>query len=175
MTAKSRWTACLYGAAALALALAAMHPAAARQFRGLIPIATPAAERASLPPGAQPVSEVTPLSREQVEPLVRKVIDAWNEPTLDSVLGAGFYDRQRLLDAVDRRVPRDARLEVQSVQGVQTLSQYQLPPDAEHGTRLVSRVSATVRTQIEFELPGAGFQRRLGTNEFILQVTQPAP
>lgn len=162
-------------ACGLLLALAAAHPAAARQFRGLMPIATPAAERASLPPGAQPVSVVQPLSREQVEPLVRKVIDAWNGPGLETVIGASSYDRQRLLDAVDRRVPRDARLEMQSVQGVQTLSQYTLPPDAEHGSRLISRVSATVRTQIEFELPGAGLQRRLGTNELILQVTQPAP
>jgi len=157
------------------LLLFCSSPLPARQFRALQPIATPAGDGIRLPPGATAVVPVEPLAREEVEPLVRKVVDAWNGPALDGMLGRGFYDRQRLLDAVDRRVPRDARLEVQSLQGVQTLSQYRLPADETHGERVVSRVSATVRTQVEFELPGSGFQRRQGTNELILQVTQPAP
>ena len=74
---------------------------------------------------------------------------------------------------MDTLVPRDAILSVQSVQGIQTLQQYLMPAD--EGEDLVSIVSATVRTQLEFNNPSTGFVRLPGVNEFVLQVTQPAP
>jgi hypothetical protein len=71
-------------------------------------------------------------------------------------------------------VPRDAVLRVLGVQGVQTLEQY-VQADDSGQAMLVSRVSATVRTQVEFDDPAAGFQRREGTNEIVLLVKEPAP
>lgn len=145
----------------------------ARQFRSEIPIATPAQAGVEMPEGAEPVDKITPLTREQVAPLVKQVMSSWNTDRLDKMLGKNFYDRSRLTDAVDRVVPRDAILRVQSVQGVQTLQQYIVP--GEEGDKLVSIVSATIRTQLEFNDPTNGFQRRPGVNEFILRVTQALP
>lgn len=148
----------------------------ARQFRGMRPIATPVATAVNLPDGARPVANIKPLSREQIEPLVRKLMEAWNTPALSDKLDEGFYDKSRLTDAIDRIAPRDATLRVQSLQGVQTLSQYLIAdPEARGREKLVSVVSATVRTQLEFNDPSAGFVRRPGVNEYILKVTQPAP
>jgi hypothetical protein len=159
--------------ALLAGMLVASGAADARQFRSAMPIATPAQRAAALPPGARPVAVVEPLSRAQIEPLLEQVMQAWNTGQLEAQLGEGFYDSARLGDSVDRVVPRDARLRIQAVQGVQTLQQFIVPDGA--GEKLVSIVSATVRTQLEFNDPAAGFQRRPGVNEYILKVTRPLP
>ncbi len=79
-------------------------------------------------------------------------------------------DKSRLLDVIAEEVPRDAKLRIVSVQGINTLDQYQRKVT----DRLVqvSMVSAIVRTQIEFTLPKFGFQRLDGTAEFTLEVTE---
>lgn len=159
----------------LALVVLCLTTAAqARQFRAVRPIATPVAAASALPDGARAVDEVVALSREQVEPAVQRVIESWNRGTLDSQLARGFYDRMRLLDAVDTVAPRNATLRLQSVQGVQTLQQYIEPdPQAPGAERLVTRVSVTARTQLEFVEPGGDFVRRPGTNEFVLSIIHP--
>ncbi|HTT07354.1 MAG TPA: hypothetical protein VMH34_00960 [Gammaproteobacteria bacterium] len=158
-------------ALALAISLHSICGVEARQFRQLRQIASPTTNIATLPANARPVSQMHPLSREQVAPLVEKVISAWNTAQLGDMLGTEFYDSSRLTDAVNRLATRDATLRLQSVQGVQTLQQYY---DGEDG-KLVSIVSATVRTQLEFNDPQNGFQRRPGVNEYILKITQTAP
>ena len=145
---------------------------AGRQFRLMTPIETAAAQKTRLPPGAIDASHLDPLSREDLEPMVRNALEQWNGQDMSSTLSEAFYDKSRLLDGVDTIVPRDASLRVQSVQGVQTLQQYIQPNEggiSEH----VSVVSATVQTQLEFNGPN-GFVRRQGTNEFILEVTVAA-
>ena len=93
---------------------------------------------------------------------------------MESILADSFYDKSRLLDVMDTQVPRDARLSIQSIQGIQTLQQYRVP-DAGGRDSLVSIVSATVRTQLEFNSTN-GFVRLPGTNEFLLKVkTAAAP
>ena len=72
-------------------------------------------------------------------------------------------------------VPRDAKLRIQSVQGIQTLQQYIKPGSGTSRGELVSIVSATVRTQLEFNSSTAGFVSRTGTNEFLLEITTAAP
>ena len=147
--------------------------AQARQFRQVVPIATPKKNVASLPEGAQAVEKAVELGRDVVTAAVNDVISKWNTADMQSTLGEQFFDRARLGDAMDTLVPRDAILSVQSVQGIQTLQQYLMPAD--EGEDLVSIVSATVRTQLEFNNPSTGFVRLPGVNEFVLQVTQPAP
>lgn len=146
----------------------------ARQFRLISPIPTPSAVRTQLPDGAVAVDEVRPISRDEVAPLVGQVLDQWNSNGLQEVLAGEFFDKSRLLDAVDTRVPRDATLRLQSIQGVQTLQQYIQPGENGNRGKQISIVSVTARTQLEFNDPVAGFVRRAGLNEFILKVTQAA-
>lgn len=166
------------GIQATALALAALlllaaGSAAARQFRLLLPIATPEQATPLLPEGARPVPTVIPVGRDQVEPLVRELLESWNTAGLADKLAEEFWDSQRLLNALDTRAPRDASLRLQAVQGLQTLAQY-LQTDPATGTETrVSIVSATVRTQLEFNAPGTGFVRRTGLNEYLLKISHP--
>lgn len=143
----------------------------ARQFRQVIPIATPN-KAATLPQGAVAVDKPRELDREEVKAAVNQVLSKWNTGDLAEVLSESFFDRTRLTDAVDNIVPRDATLSIQSVQGIQTLQQFIMPGD--EGDSMVSIVSATVRTQLEYNDPDSGFVRLPGVNEFVLKVTQPA-
>lgn len=145
----------------------------ARQFRQIVPIATPVKTTSALPEGAIAVENPQQLDRATVETAVNEVLSKWNTPDMQSTISEQFFDKVRLGDAVDTLVPRDATMSVQSIQGVQTLQQYILPEP--EGNNLVSIVSATVRTQLEFNNPEQGFVRLPGVNEFILKVSQPAP
>jgi hypothetical protein len=150
-----------------------LQSATAQEFRSLRPIVTPGVQ-APLPPGAQPVlGALIPINRRELEEAVRALLAKWNTPEFESTLAETFYDRTRLSDALNTIAPRDARLRVLSVQGIQTLDQHVLPDNSGLPIdTVVSRVSATVRTQIEFNDPTLGFQRREGVNEFLLRVTQ---
>ncbi len=90
------------------------------------------------------------------------------------MLATNFYDKSRLLDALNTNYPRDAKLRILAVQGVQTLAQY-VQAGAGGVEQLVSRVSVTARTQVEFNDPRTGAQRLEGTNEYILLFTEPTP
>lgn len=155
----------------MSAALLAGQPALAQEVRQFNRIPTPQAAPA-LPPGARALTVARPVSPRQVEEAVQRVATAWNTPLLGPLLAENFYDKQRLLDSLSVQVPRDAKLRVLGVQGIQTLGQYVQP--GEHGEQLVSRVSVTVRTQIEFNDPGSGLRRLEGDNELILLVFEPA-
>ncbi len=144
---------------------------AARQFRSIQAIATPEQARQALPPGAQPVAKIAPLEREEVEPLVRRVVESWNTPEMEQTLGRALYDKSRLLDTMDAAVPRDAHLSLQSVQGIRTVEQYVIPATGDRTQSTVSVVSAQVRAQLEFNSAN-GFRRLTGTNELLLRITK---
>ncbi len=150
-------------------------PSQARQFRLLTPIASPEESAAHLPAGAKPVENVQPLSRQEVEPMVRQLIEQWNTSEMSSTLSEKFYDKSRLMDVMDTGVPRDAKLRIQSIQGIQTLQQYSQSGTGGDRGEIVSIVSATVQTQLEFNSATAGFVSRTGTNEFLLEITTAAP
>lgn len=143
----------------------------ARQFRHIVPIASSEKPTANLPEGAIPVDQVIQLDRDEVEPLLREVLEEWNGSGMAGTLAEEFYDNSRLMDAMDTIVPRDAKLRLQSIQGIQTVQQYILPDQVGDRDKMISIVSATARTQVEFESPGTGFVRLPGINEFILKVT----
>ena len=89
------------------------------------------------------------------------------------MLADNFYDKSRLADALTTNVPRDARLRVVAIQGMQTLNQYlqNTPSGVE---QRVSRVSVTVSTQVEYNDPQSGFRHLDGSNEYILRITEPS-
>ncbi len=141
----------------------------AREFRAIAEISQPGA----LPAGAAPVKKVRPVSRATVQKVVERLMASWNTTDLARYLGKDFYDKQLLLDSIDSFVPRDARIRILSIQGIQTLQQWKQPHPREPSTALlVSRVSVTVRTQVEFNDPNAGFQSRIGTNDYVLKIKQ---
>ena len=159
----------------VALLAVLVYPIHARQFRQIAPIATPDTPAVKLPQGAIPVDVDEQLGREEVEKMLRKVLDQWNSSGMSNTLAEEFYDSSRLNDAMDSIVPRDAKLRLQSVQGLQTVQKYKMPDSSGGRGETVSIVSVTARTQLEFEQPGAGFRRLPGTNEFILKVRTAAP
>ena len=142
----------------------------ARQFRQVIPIATPAKSVSALPEGAVAIEKPKDLDREVVKSAVNQLVSKWNTGELSEVISDTFFDKTRLTDAVDNLAPRDATLTIQSVQGIQTLQQFVMPGD--NGDSTVSIVSATVRTQLEYNDPDSGFVRLPGVNEFIFKVTE---
>ncbi len=148
-----------------ALASLAATPAGAQDFRAIRPIARPAA-LPPLPDGAVRVAPPRPVARATVEAAMAKVAAAWTDKRLDGTLAADFYRRDELRDAMQTRVPRDARLRVVAVQGWQVLDQYRRA-----GT-LYTRLSVTARTQVEFNDPAAGFQARDGTNDYEMTLSE---
>lgn len=155
------------------VSLVAAAGAGAQEVRQLDRIPTPGPAMA-LPPGARAVVSLRPVPTALVEAAVKRLAASWNTPALAARLAPSFYGREQLLDTLRARVPRDAVLRVLGVQGVQTLEQY-VQADASGRAMLVSRVSATVHTQVELDDPAAGFQRLEGTNEVVLLVSEPAP
>jgi len=142
--------------------------AIASEFRAYTPILTPGAlpEHNAL----QVAKVIKPVSNKVMSNVVTGLIRAWNQNGLDKVLSNEFFDRTRLGDAMDNRVRRDAKLTVLSVQSIRTLNQH-IESD-KRGRLMVSLVSVTIRTQIEFNDPANGFQRREGLNEYIFRVKQ---
>ncbi len=140
----------------------------ARGFRQFNPISSP---NTRLPKGAEPVAEAVPIPPAAARDAVRQVLGKWNENDLDKHLDENFYDRQRLLDNLADDVPRDARIRVLSIRNVRPLQQYITPATTPGGKpTLSSIVSVTARTQIEYNDPERGFQRRPGTNDMILRI-----
>lgn len=148
-------------------------PTIAQEFRAIAPIRAP---RVALPAGAVRVSPPIPVPREVVEAAVERITASWNTPALEQHLSAGFYDRNRLLDTLNSSVPRDAKLRVLGIQAVQLLDQYRVPAGRDRPIdAIVSQVSVTVRTQVEFNEPSGTFRRLDGTNELIIEIPEPAP
>jgi len=117
-----------------------------------------------------PQQQMKPVSRKLTEKAVGKVIVAWNNKQLDGVLGKEFYDKSRLNDAMNGQVPRDAQLSLLAIQSSQTLQQQVV--ESPKGRLLVSTVSITAKTQLTFNDPTNGYQRREGTNEYIMRIKQ---
>jgi hypothetical protein len=140
---------------------------AASEMRGLSVIPTP--ER--MPRGAVAVKTVQPVPRELVEAAARRTVAAWNTSHMGEVLHDDLFDKQRLLDAMDTAVPRDAKMRLLSVGGIQTLQQYAMWHKSRRWV-LVSRVSATLRTQVEYNDPSGGFKRTPYTDEFVFEFRQ---
>ena len=154
--------------AALALVLFA-STSSAREFRTLNEI-----RAASLPPdGATTVEQFVPVDQRLVNEAVEQIMRQWSTP--QAYLNKDFYDASRLEDVLDTLVPRDALVRILSVQGVQTLQQFQEREETTGELVRVSRVSVTVRTQLEYNDPASGLVTLPGTTEYILKFREPIP
>lgn len=146
------------------LGIAAAH---AQEWRSIRPIAT----AGPLPAGAKRV-ETKPIPVPAIRQAAEQFAAAWNQSSGDDTLSANFYDASRHRDAMVTGVPRDAKLVLESVRGVQTLQQFETI-DAVHGRVRVSTVSATLSTRLQFNDPGQGFVSVPGVNEVLLEVMEP--
>ena len=161
-------------AAALLLAVAlTLAPAAqAQTFRQIVPIFAPDAQtRAAIQSGQRLRGAALPglrqVPREVVEEAVRKIYAAYNTPEFAQYLSERFYDPERFLDAVNEKVPREAKLRLISISSAQTVQQ--APAKDEQGRDVIdSLVLVVVRAQMEFTT-AAGFQRREGESELVLR------
>jgi len=155
----------------LCATLIAAIPSTAQESRQMNRIVTPPSENMRLPSGARAVAAIRPVSAQAVEEAVRQVAAAWNTPQLPTYLAPNFYGKDRLVEGINRQVPRDAKLRVLGIQSTQTVAQFE-QRDERLGEIVVSRVLVTVRTQVEFNDPRAGLRRLEGTNEFTIRVTE---
>jgi hypothetical protein len=155
----------------LALVLVFTGVAEARQFRYNAPIATPEDQQASLPNDAVAIAYPRAIPRSEVETEIRKLLAKWNTPQMSETLSEQFYDKDRLIDAIGTKVPKDAVMRVQSIQAIQTLQQYHSPASYGVAGKEVTLVSAIVKTQIEFN-GSTGLVKLPSTSEFTLEVTK---
>ncbi len=168
MTCKYKWPGML---ALMMLWLSFSGGAQASEFRSFRPVLTPAVVSDGQGMAANAATRpLKPISRNLAEKAISKIIAAWNGNNINSVLSDNFFDKSLLSNAMNSKVPRDAQLEVLSIQDVQTFNQQVL--DSPNGKILVSTVSITVRTQLTFNDPVNGYQRRKGVNEYIMRIKQ---
>lgn len=141
------------------------HAAQSREFRALNPVNA----SVQLPNGAKPVKELKAVAPQLVNKAVEQLMASWATPEMQAYLSKDFYDKNRLEDVIDTLVPRDAQVRILAVQGVQTLQQHEeaVPGDPAASQR-VSRVSVTVRTQLEYNDSDGVFVQLPGTTEYIL-------
>lgn len=139
----------------------------ASEFREITPILAPQ----GVPQGAQISSEYRPVSPAIVEGAVKRLMASWNTELLAQNLAGQFYEKQRLLDVINSTVPRDARIQIVSIETPQTLEQY-MQTSRSGLPYLVSRVSVNVSTRVELNDPVSGFLALSGTNRYVFTIQQ---
>lgn len=149
----------------LLVAAASASPASARGFRSFNSIQTPT----KLPDGAARTTELRPVDHQLVRQGIQDIVTAWNTGRLGPLLSDDLPDKSSLLDTLRLDLPKDIRMRVLSIRSIETLDQW-ISDDKKPWQ--VSRVSAIVRTQLEFTSVNTGFQRLEGDNEFLLEVRE---
>ena len=159
--------------AVTALAIATLsESAAARTIRQDDRIARPATGQGGAARKVGTGKIVLPVDQRAVRKAVYAIAKAWNGRRLAPYLNRRrFYDKRRLLDAIARHVPRNAKLRILSVGAITTLNQKAENRGAK-GTYRVSTVEATVSLQVEFIQPQVGFRRLRGRNIWTFAVEQ---
>jgi hypothetical protein len=155
--------------AGIALAIVSLFPGVigAQEMRTINLIATPA----PLPPGAERVAAPKPIDVGTVKANVEEFMSKWNAGDLGGMISDNFYEKSRFQDSMLSNVPRDARLQVEGMGGVQTLRQI-VVDDPAGGRMRITTGSVTVKTQIEMNDPNQGFVKVPGTNEIIFEMIQ---
>ncbi|RLA43705.1 MAG: hypothetical protein DRR04_08740 [Gammaproteobacteria bacterium] len=153
------------------LALILVAPASAREFRTLKQIRS----SSLVPEGASTVQQFISVDKRLINQAVDQIMEQWSTPQMQAYLSKDFYDASRLEDVIDTLVPRDAIVRILAVSGVQTLQQYHEQEPATGMDVRVSRVSVTVRTQLEYNDPNTGLVRLPGTTEYILKFREEMP
>ncbi|MGE0254265.1 MAG: hypothetical protein AB7N54_08175 [Alphaproteobacteria bacterium] len=144
-------------------------PGTTAEFRRRLAIPAPT----ELAPGARPVATPQPVDRKIIAASVEQIFAAFSDGGrgIDRLLADDFANRQRFIDDIGVRVPRDARLRVIAVQSVRTMEQVEATRADGRPVR-ISRVVATVRSQLEYNDPTTGFRRLEGVADYIFRIEQ---
>lgn len=148
-------------AACIALALLTTAPLEAREFRKIEKLG-PAPKTATAN-----ADNFIPVKKSLVDEAIEAIMSAWSTPRMQASLSKDFYERDRLKDVIDSRLPRDAEVRIMGIGGTQTLQQRE-EVDPAGVTVRISEVSVTVRTQLEYTDPANGLMRFPGTTEYRL-------
>lgn len=152
----------------LVMALLAVDQAVARNFRIIDPVFVPEADLKAGSFALKPAKIKSQVDEAMVIKAVQAIANAWNSGALDPLLDDRFPSKHLLLDTIDEVVPRDATLRITGIRSIGVLGQRY----DKLNKQLISTVTATVDTQIEFNDPAQGFIRLDGTNEFVLRVEE---
>ncbi|MFB6345136.1 MAG: hypothetical protein ABEK50_05095 [bacterium] len=118
-----------------------------------------------------------PVPRSVVHQAVQQLVQAWNNGNISQRLSDKFYDAHRLRQAMQRDVPRDARLRLMSIRNVMVNDQ-SVTKEEDGSFKVSNRVTVDAHTQLVFNDPEKGYQRRDGVNELLLKVdfnVRPTP
>ncbi|HUP28694.1 MAG TPA: hypothetical protein VM122_00875 [Usitatibacter sp.] len=156
-------------AAALALLLAAAPGPDAHELRNITPIERKPHPRAAEMQRFEVEASGAPAAIEQrrIEYAMRQVVRTWNREYGGAELAFGFPQRDRLIDVLQSRVPRDATLRLVAIEGWRVIQ-----PDA-FASGATRAVSITARTRIDFTDASGRRQFREGVNEYHVTLAEP--
>ena len=136
----------------------------ARIFR---PIPTP---RGTKKGGVKPISSPIPVSEQKINNMVKNMFNSWKRGgDFEKYLSDDFYNKDTLVDAMNYKVPVDAKIRVLSIRNTRVLEQYAKPLPNGH-IEVTSTASVTADTQIEFNDVTRGLRKLDGENEYILEI-----
>jgi len=146
----------------------------AQEFRKIRAIRTPNPKRRVLTDldgnKVKPVQGVKNLSPQLVEKVMRKFIASWNTSDMQKYLSNSFYQKDRLVDSMNSKLPADAALRLLSVGSHRVIDQGYI--DSPNGKVMVSRVAVLARTQVEYHDKNGKLQRREGEQEYTIKIKQ---
>lgn len=151
-------------------------------FRTLQPVAAPhetwtTGQQTS---GAAPNQETEKLARQAharatqlAREAMQRLVNSWNQGDNARYLSQSFVDRERFITSWDGQVPRDACIRLLAIESAQPLDQdNKIEGNPATMLHVNTRVSVRATTQVEFNDPAGGFQRREGRNEYIFVIRQ---
>ncbi len=157
----------------LVLALALLNAATlltadanAREFRERRQIKTKlnAEKFTDVADGSTKIDTPLKLDDQLVRSAIQSVFDNWGTAEISKYLGDKFPNRNQLINALERHVPYDARLEVRGIRAIRTLGQ------RSKDGNVISVVAADVETEVFYQDPTLGVQRLRGTSEYVFEL-----
>lgn len=156
----------LFAVALLVATLTMADSSLAREFREKRQIKTKlnAEKFMASDDGSVKVDVPVKLDDQLIRSAIQSVFDNWGTTEITKYLGDKFPNRTQLLNAFDRHVPYDARLEVRSIRAVRTIGQ------RTKDGNIISVVAADVETEVFYQDPTLGVQRLRGTGEYVFEL-----
>lgn len=113
-----------------------------------------------------------PIPRPDVKQAMETIFARWGTAETRLAFNENFVNSSRLSDLILDLAPRSYRLRVLQVSNIEVLTQAIRPGAAPGGQDLlVSRVAATVTTQLEFtDRVNRRFRRLRGVNDYVIQM-----
>lgn len=144
------------------------HNADARQFRKLAPIPV-SPDVATLKNQDRLVTNLEPIEARFVQEKIEEIVASWNTQGLQHYLDTLFPNRWQLISVLNRDIPKDAVLQLLTVQNINTINQQWVTNTPEKRVR-ESTVVATVNLQIRFLDATRGVITLPHTSQFYLRV-----